>query len=433
VLTGPARRFRRLPREVRQSLLSARLWSMAFQLTSKLSLLIATLLTASLLGVRDFGVLASLQGTAYLVGFVMDFGSSTFVEREIAAGRGSASLLRAAIRPRLAVVAPLAVLVVAGTFAWTHDDLGETALSCVFVTAALAINTSALTNGVLQGQLRFRGSALSQSMGRVLFMLGVAVLWLLAVRSLLVVGLVFALGELTIAATQARLLSGNLHFEHTDRSSTKRSAREALPYWLNTVFNLIYNRADVAVVALLAGANQAGLYAPASSIQNALSIVPSLAVTGLPNVGARVFSQGGHALLLSMFRRALVGGTLLGLVCAVAVTIGGIPFIHLLAGSAFRDSVLPTIILSWSLPFYAAETAILSYLIAVGRPAATTWGYGAALVTALLGLGLLAPAYGSVGASVGSLLREPVALVVLSFVAFGGRKRTAKGKSPGHS
>jgi O-antigen/teichoic acid export membrane protein len=414
----------RLPPDVRRPLLSARLWSVAFQVASKVSLLGATFLAAGLLGVRDFGVLAALQGTAVLSGSVADVGTSMLVQREVAAGRASSSLLAAAIRLRLRVVAPLAGLAVGGTVAWTHD-ISVSALVGIFAVAALAMNCSALTDGLLQGQLRFRASALSQSAGRLGFFVAVAVLWLCSVHSLVATSLAFALGEVLIGILQACSLAGRLHLAPGGSMRMWREVRHALPYWINSVFNLVYNRADAAVVALLAGATQAGLYAPASSIQNALMVVPSLAITGLPNVGARVFSQGRPDIVLSMFRRALVGGTVLGLACAIAVTALGIPVTHLLGRSAFQGSVTPVVILAWSLPFYAAEHAILGYLVAVGRPRATTLGYGAALITALLGMAVLAPAHGAVGASVASLLREPVATIVLAVVAVKGR--TTKG------
>jgi O-antigen/teichoic acid export membrane protein len=417
---------RRLPSEARRPLMAARLWSLAFQATSKLSLLLTLFLAASLLGVRDFGILASLQGLSYLTGFVADCGSSMLLEREVAAGRASTALLSMAVRLRLIVVVPAAILVVIATGLYTRD-LGITSLATVFAIAAVAANSSALTDGLLQGQLRFRESALSQSAGRLTFLLGVAVLWVLRLHSLLAIGGMFALGEVMIAAIQSRVLVGSLQFAPADDESLPRGMRSALPYWLNSVFNLTYNRADTAIVLLLAGTVQAGLYAPASSLQTALMVVPGIAVTGLPNLGARLFSQGSHDVLRAMLRRALFGGVSLGLVCAVGMTALGSLIYGILGSSAFHASVVPAVILSWSLPFYAAEHALLGYLIAVGRPRATTWGYGAALFTALVGLVLLTPAYGAVGAAIGSMLREPVATIVLAVVAFRGRTATTRG------
>jgi O-antigen/teichoic acid export membrane protein len=411
----------RLPHEVVRLMISGSTWSLAFQGSSKIVLLAVTFISARLLGVHEFGLLASLQGIAIVSGSLLDFGTSMFVQRELAAGRLTNSSWRTAIRIRLWLI-PVAAILASACLVLGRGQLGL-ALGCM-VAASLAMNVSALTNGALLGQLRFRSSALTQSAGRFVFLLVLLAEWAVHLASLAGIAAAFAMGEISIAVLQSSLVRGRVHGALQSSSGKNVSITAALPYWLNSVFNLIYNRADAAIVALFAGATQAGLYAPASSIQSALIVIPGLATASLPNVGAHTFSSHGLRTLNRMLRVTMGASVLLGTLAAIAATILAPAMLRLMAGGAFAGAVVPTQILAWSLPFYGAELALLGYLVALGRPSATTWGYATALVTALVGLAALSPRYGAVGAALGSLAREPVTVGVLGILALRANQHT---------
>jgi O-antigen/teichoic acid export membrane protein len=375
--------------------------------------LVATFLSARLLGVHDFGLLASLQGLSVVCAAVTDLGTSAYVARQLAANDLTTNDWKSAVSIRLYLI-PIAIAATAGSVLWGASGIR---LALILVTgASVAMNVSALTNGALQGQLRFRASALSQCVGRIIFMSLVYAVWANNWASLSALAGAFFAGEMAIVILQVYLLRGTVS-QRLSSLPGVTSLLAALPYWLNSVFNLIYNRADTAIVALLAGASQAGLYAPASSIQSALMTLPGIVTAGLPSVAANVFGRDRHSALGPMFRAAFGLSIALGFVSALAATVLAPQLLRLLAGENFVGAVLPTQILSWSLPFYAAELALFAYLIAIGRPGATTWGYGTSLVTAVVGLMVLAPQFGAVGAAVASLLREPVTIVVLAWLA----------------
>lgn len=395
-------------------LISGSVWSFAFQASSKTALLVTTFISARLLGVHGFGLLASLQGVAIVAASILDFGTSMFVQRELAAGRLALESWRIAVRLRL-LLCP-AALGLALASIWIAPDGQGIALASLIV-ASFAMNVSALTNGALQGQLRFRSSAVTQGAGRVAFLIVLLGEWVSNFASLGSVAAAFACGEIVIAVLQGKLVRGTVRRTLQPAGGQRVPVAGSLPYWLNSVFNLLYNRADAAIVAIFAGATQAGLYAPASSIQNALMIIPGMATAALPSVGAHAFTSHGLRTLRPMVRITLITAVLLGTFAAIAATLVAPVVLRLAAGGAFNGAVIPTQILVWSLPFYGAELALLAYLTAAGRPAATTWGYGTALVSALVGLATLSPRFGATGAAIGSLAREPVTLLVLTVLA----------------
>jgi O-antigen/teichoic acid export membrane protein len=187
--------------------------------------------------------------------------------------------------------------------------------------------------------------------------------------------------------------------------------RRALPLACNGFFNLIYNRLDVALVLLLAGSAEAGLYAPASRIQDGLYLLPASAVAALLPLASRRFATGEGEV-----RRLLLVS--IGLSLAVTLPAVGVvlllarPLVEVLLGGEYAAAVAPVRILALSVPFIALSTPVVSTLLATDRAPATTAMFATGLVVSLTGLAILTPAGGAVGAAWASLLREPAISLV---------------------
>lgn len=398
---------------VRRTLLRGSFWAAIFQATSKLSVLVSTVVLARVLEVEAFGAFMSLLGVSLVFAAVTDLGSSMLVEREIAAARANRGLLFSATMLRVWVVAP--VLATAVTLSALLSDGPNTSIEVLapFACGTLFLSCSMVTNAVLQGALRFRASALTQATGRVVFTVACVALWLspgAGTSNLALAACAYALGELVNLVLQVGTLLARPP-SLPDGRLTRYAYRAYLPYWANSVFNLIYNRADVALVAVLASSQEAAFYAPASSLQNAMAMFPGLVTAALPAVGARIFADDpASGLLERTVRRSAVTAGAVGLVCSLAL-VGIAPFADRILGADYEESSTSIAILGFSLPFYGVGLALIAYLFAVGRPALTVWGFGAALVTSLIGQAVLTPIYGSNGAAVANLIREPMGVV----------------------
>lgn len=390
------------------------LWSLIFQLSSKASVLVGLLAAAKVLSLREFGTLVACQGAAVVSAALLDFGSSVFFERELAAGRAHAGLLKQLVRIKILVVTPC-LLTAAAVFTLTSDALPA---QVVIATAAAGIfmNWSALSNGVLQGLLDFKSSALTQTVGRVSFAVGMLAVLVISPKesALPLCAWVIALSEAVLLASQLSRLKGT-SIPHPDAVlPTRRTYRLAAAYWMNSVANLVYNRADATVVAVLAGASVAGVYAPASTIQNAMVVAPGVVTAGLPNVGASVLRTGGS--VRDVRRVAVRSGIIavaVGVAASAATIVAVIPLAVAALGPAYQDAATPAMILALSLPFYGAEFALLGYLVAIGRPELTVVGFVTALVVSISLSIALVPAFGASGAAAANLAREPAAVAAL--------------------
>ncbi len=418
--TGETRRSRDAP-PLRGQLRSGAVWATLSQATTKTAFVFSALIGARLLGVRGFGEFAALQGTALVTVALADFGLSMYVERELASRRMTPLQARAAFRKRCQTSLP--VIAVATFLALCFGSFNRGAL-VLAAAAAVAVSFSTLLNGMLQGLLAFRHSAVGLSFGRVI-QLGLMVGALVCSWHSLagIVGL-YAISELATTVLLwkqwKRLLMTDASWREPQRLEQAhlgeplvRSRYAALAYWGNSVSNIIYNRADATLVFLLAGATAAGNYAPGSAIQSAAMIAPGLVTAGLPNAGARAFADYGELALRHACVRAGLLAAGVGLGAAACVWFLAPLVLPLLFPNGYAAAVLPTRILACSLPFYGLELALLGYLVACGRALATTLGYGAALAVALAGNVLLTPTLGAVGAAYAALVREPLAVSTL--------------------
>jgi O-antigen/teichoic acid export membrane protein len=198
-----------------------------------------------------------------------------------------------------------------------------------------------------------------------------------------------------------------------------RLLRSSWPYGLNGAFYLVYNRLDVVLVSIFAGASQAGVYAPASRIQDALFILPITATVAVVPIAAQQFGRDHDVVAL---RRTAM--TALGL--SLCLTLPAVIFVFLTAddwlprvlGEDYQGSVEPLQIIIWSLLFVAIASPFFSVIVAAGRPQWLNYAYGGAFAFAFIGHALIDPNYGATGAAAVSMLRDVVGCGIGMFIAF---------------
>jgi O-antigen/teichoic acid export membrane protein len=403
-------------------------WSLLAQASSKLSIALGTLVAARMLGVEDFGFFAALQAAALIAASLWDFGVSRMLMRETAAGTVSLRpVLRRAFITRL-WLSPIWLFVYGGgAYLLGGQTEGRLWATILIGVAGMSFAFSMVLDGGLQAHLRFRHAALALSAGRVVFAAGAILIGAFKLEEVALPALAtsFLLGEL---ATLLLLLLATRSLLSTDgdddpiglAASSRLSLRRSLPYALNSFMGLVYNRGDVILVWLLAGTVQAGLYAPASRIQDALALLPAVAVAGLIPAAASVNSSSG------MRRSMLVASMGLSLGLAIPATVATFlllpALLTALLGESFALALDPSRVLIWAIPFAAAQAPLLSILVAVGRAHDTTLVYASSLCVSLLGHLALDPRFGAVGGAWASFIRDPIALLVV-LVIFYRRKR----------
>ena len=226
----------------------------------------------------------------------------------------------------------------------------------LFVTATTALNIEKQLRPISWMTLFSRGGRLASLLA--LFAFGqVGLAWVVAGRVIFtLLGLAWALMVLR-PRVFVRPPIGQLSHAGVLRGSFSYAVSEFL--------NIIYQNADVSMVAWMAGQTATGLYAPSSGIIHALFIVPFTISTAIIPVLSRLV-ENDRPRLYREFRRSALGLSAIGLVLWAAAGLGGKFFMPLLLGRAYSASGELLAILSPILLFKCVEVACSSLLVAGG-------------------------------------------------------------------
>jgi PST family polysaccharide transporter len=207
------------------------------------------------------------------------------------------------------------------------------------------------------------------------------------------VGLLFAL-----QFKMPRLALANVNWEEL-----RRLLARAAPLLVASLAVLVYMYADVIMLNIMRGSEDAGFYAGAVRISEIAYILP-LAIVGSMNptiIEVQRTNPAAHAQLV----RALIRGTVL---IMLALSVAGVVLadaaVNLLLGPAYSNSVAVLRIHIWTLPFVAAGMITSALLINdhAERVVLLTTSLGA-----LLNVGLnflLIPRFGGPGCAVATML-----------------------------
>jgi len=387
----------------------------------RLAGLVTMLLAARALAPAEFGTFVGLSAVAMFAAGVWDFGFSTLVTREVAAGRTSiGSAVRAALRARLqTLVLWLIAFAAGGLILGTVGTFSIGALAG-FAAASCLAAASLIPLAVLRAGLRFHAASVAQAGGRWLTagLAAAALWWFGAEHGLAMLAVAMATGEAatlflaTLFVWRGRLSGRSLHTRNTPLR-----LRAAIPFAANSLMGMAYNRLDVVLVALLTTASDFGKYAPATRVQDLLYMIPStMGVVLLPIVSQILSRHGEVEEVGALTARVIAVGLTITIPLAITLFLLTPRLVVLVLGAEYAGAATPTRILLWSMPLAAVGAPILAVLIARGHAGDTTVAFAAAFVIAA-GLHLSLDWWlGATGAAVASVSRDAVnVLVSLAF------------------
>jgi O-antigen/teichoic acid export membrane protein len=185
-------------------------------------------------------------------------------------------------------------------------------------------------------------------------------------------------------------------------------ARYGIRAQVGSIVLLLNARLDFALVGALAGPGPLGIYAVASRYAELLRL-PALALNYVlyPAYARRQAAAESDA------RAALRRTAWLPAAGAVPLAVLAPVVLPVFYGPAFREAVVPALILLVGMAGGGVTGVVTAYLSASGRPGMTSAALGAGLVVTLLLDVLLIPPYGVVGAAVASTTAYLSTAVVL--------------------
>ncbi|MFC7574226.1 oligosaccharide flippase family protein [Klenkia terrae] len=261
-------------------------WNAVSQLVTKVAMVVFTVVASRVLGVSELGFLFTLQGAMLLVAAAADAGTSTYIQQQLAGRESGSAAVASLVTLRLWLAGVVTVgWVVVAQLLW---DLSVAEVVLVAL-GGLAFSASLFVQAVLGYLHEFRVVSEALFAGRLVlcvaaplaFVLDGAVLVPFLLGGLAgaeVVTLLYSLWRVRTRLDGVRTAFANRPGDR--RARMLLAIRASAPHTLNSLINVVVNRADALLVTVFAGLTVAGLYAPASQLQNALGGVLVLLAAG---------------------------------------------------------------------------------------------------------------------------------------------------------
>lgn len=383
----------------------------------------AQLMLARVLMPANLGRVAALLATANFFTPIAGAGVNWFLLQ--AFGREGWSAVRW-LRPsiQLSVVATGLSAVALGIYAGCTFDENIVVAAASAVTILSGQVAVEFASARLQLTGSFVGLALWQVVpqtGRVIVLV-VAIL-LSAVSPMTVLGGYAAVGVLTTALggfllfglwTGRVTLSGHGRFEPTAAPAVSivRTAKEAGPFALVTMFYVAYFQGAVVVLEWLKGGEAAAQYNAAFLIVSAICLIPNVVYMKLLVAPLCRWAVHSRKVFEAAFHLGVVAMGVLGAVFMVATLVAASYLVTVLFGHRYQAAIPALMLLALAIPVRFVQSAFGSLFISPRDTArkACYLGIGA-LVTAVSSFGLI-PALGIEGAALANVVTEVILLVL---------------------
>ena len=213
------------------------------------------------------------------------------------------------------------------------------------------------------------------------------------------------------------------------RDSLIYTWKQSIPYALSELLALIYLQADVTLLALLAGKSAAGVYSPASSLINALFVIPNAVyLTFLPHMVDSLSTTSNLDENKKLLGWLFTFQVLVGVVLALIVGLLGKPVLEFLLLKDYSMTGQILTILSPILLFKAINFGFVTWIVAIGWQKRRVFPQAVVAFGGFLANLWFIPSFGSLGAAWVYVVGEGILMVGYGLVAWRGWQRNKEGK-----
>jgi len=154
---------------------------------------------------------------------------------------------------------------------------------------------------------------------------------------------------------------------HIERAALLPTLVAATPFAGSAFLAIVNERADIAIIGQLLGQEQAGLYAPASTLISSLLLIPASAYAVMVPVLVRARRQQNTDQVQRLWRRLLAGSSLLGFLLAAGLALSAPWLVALLYGANFAPTAPILAILALVLGLRCVTFVLAAALVAGGH------------------------------------------------------------------
>lgn len=303
---------------------------------------------ARYLGVEDLGILSFALSFTVILGLIGDLGLSSLMTREVSRNQSLAPKYLGNI---LVIKLFLAILTF-GVVASVINTLGysEQTIRVVYIITMSTIltNFNQTFTSIFQAFERFDYQSIGITLNSSSMLIGIfyaiwqnldliyfAFVYLIASVILFLYSFSLCLGKLTIPSFKI------------DWAFWKQTISESIPFWLNSVFVIVYFKIDMVMLSVMSGDAAVGWYAASYRLIDALILLPSVFMSIMFPVFSK-FHVSSRDFLEFAFKKSFKLLTIIAIPIGIGTTILAEKIIVLIYGEQYISSVIALQILIWA-------------------------------------------------------------------------------------
>ena len=366
--------------------------------------------TARYLGAAGFGILSFALAFTAIFGAFSDLGLSTLAVREVARDK---SLARKYLG-NIAVMKVFLVIFTFGLIALTINLLGypEQTIKVVYLVALSVIfaSFSRMFYSIFQAFEKMEYQSLGQILSSALLLTGA----LFAIsREVSVVGfasIYFLVSAVVLGYSFVvcvwKFVLPKIEF---DWRFLKPTIKEALPFFLLAVVDIIAFKIDIVMLSLMKGDEAVGWYSAAYRLLEVLIFIPATFTSSIYPVLSNFYVSSEESLKLA-YQKSFKYLSIIGWPIAVGTTILAAEIILLIYQGGFANSIIALQILIWTVPIIFSSYIFGTMFASINRQfLALKLSFLCMVLNIVLNI-ILIPRYSFVGAAIATVI---TALLVL--------------------
>ena len=387
-------------------------------ITASITLLITLVLfrTLDASGYGDFTKIFVFVGYFYTLA---DFGLNTIYIK--IAKENEVTHLKPLLGLRILMGITLALMAVTITQVLPYDQAAATGFSPLVKTgiiiASATIITHALfttTNAFFQKILRYDLSTLAAAFGY-LIILATAIVVTLTTKSILGYTTAYVLGGISLVALAYLIIARRVKTYFTPTFSRQQFLSFLGPAWpvgVALIFNLIYFRIDVLILANFRTSSEVGLYGLAYLFFEASLAIPIFFSNAIYPALSNIYKENENVYKkqLSSWLKIL---TFTSLILATALFVISY-FIPLFFGPSSQGAIPALRILALGLPFFFISALLWHLLIIYDRQKYLTYIYAAGALFNIVANLIFIPQYGYLAAATITVISEGLIMLLLA-------------------
>lgn len=303
---------------------------------------------ARYLGAKDLGILSFAISFTVILGLIGDLGLSSLTTREVSRDQSLAPKYLGNIfsmKILLAIINIVVAAIVINILGYSEQTIR---VVYIITLSNIATNFTQMFNSIFQAFERFEFQSFGVILNTILMAIGVffgvnqnfdliyfAFTYLIVNAITLAYSFLVCLKEFMIPGLK------------TDWNFWKKIALESIPFWLNSVFVIIYFKTDMVMLSMMKGDAAVGWYAASYRLIDSLCFIPVVFMSTMYPVFSR-FHVSSRDSLEFAFKKSFKLLAIIAIPIGIGTTILAERIIVLIYGIQYTPSVVALQILIWA-------------------------------------------------------------------------------------